>query len=289
MLHLAKQIEETANAICRRRECRPRVGIILGSGLGKLANRIENPTGIPYNDLPHFPSSTAIGHEGRLVLGMLAGMPVTVLQGRFHLYEGYSAARVTFPVRVFRALGVEWLIVTNAAGGLNPHYARSEIVVLDDHINRMADNPLIGINDNRLGPRFPDMSKPYDPLLVDQALAIARRNDFVAHRGIYVGMTGPTYETRAEYRFLRQIGGDVVGMSTVPEVIVAAHIGMRVLGLSSVTNVCQPESLGATTADEVIQAAAASEERIACIVLGILEWLAEQEDPVQGDGSFEPT
>lgn len=271
MLHLARQIDETAAAIRTRWDGRPCVGIILGSGLGGLAEQIDTASVIPYDELPHFPRSTAIGHSGRLILGKLAGVPVAAMQGRFHLYEGYSAAQITLPVRVFRALGAETLIVTNAAGGLNPSYARGEIVILDDHINMMAGNPLVGINDNKLGPRFPDMSRPYDESLIDTALTIARRKNFVAHRGVYVGMTGPTYETRAEYSFLRQIGGDIVGMSTVPEVIVATHIGLRVLGISSVTNVCQPETLKVTTGEAVIQTAATTEKRLTSIVLGVLE------------------
>jgi purine-nucleoside phosphorylase len=269
--HLAQQIDEAVTAIRARSRVAPRVGIILGTGLGGLADQIEHATAIPYDDLPHFPRSTAIGHRGRLILGELAGVPVAAMQGRFHLYEGYSSQQVTLPVRVFNALGVGALFVTNAAGGLSPYHACGDLVVLDDHIDLMAGNPLIGVNDDGLGPRFPDMSRPYDPEFIEVAERIARREDFVLHRGVYVGMTGPTYETRAEYRFVRRIGGDVVGMSTVPEVIVAAHAGLRVLGLSTVTNVGLPDALGETSGEDVVQAAAIAGKRLIRIFLGVLE------------------
>jgi len=197
------------------------VGIILGTGLGSLAEQIEAEAKIPYEDVPHFPRSTAISHAGRLVLGRLCGLPVVAMEGRFHAYEGYSFQQLTFPVRVMKALGAELLVVSNAAGGLNPHYATGDVMVIDDHINLMGGNPLIGVNDDVLGPRFPDMCRPYDPRLIERALEIARRENFAAHRGVYVAVTGPNLETRAEYRFLRLIGADVVGMSTIPEALVA--------------------------------------------------------------------
>ena len=216
MHQLAAHIDEAVAAIRSHWQIEPRVGIILGTGLGGLVDEIESPQSLDYEHIPHFPRSTAISHAGRLVSGTLQGVPVVAMEGRFHAYEGYPLRQITFPVRVIKALGANLLIVSNACGGMNPHYRAGDIVVLDDHINLMGDNPLIGVNDDRLGPRFPDMSQPYDPELIDLALEIARRENFVAHRGVYVAVTGPNLETRAEYRFLRLIGADVVGMSTVP-------------------------------------------------------------------------
>ena len=192
------------------------------------------------------------------------------MEGRFHAYEGYTHRQITFPVRVMKALGAGMLIVSNACGGMNPQYEQGEIMVIEDHINLMLGNPLIGVNDERLGPRFPDMSAPYDPDLIRRALAISRRENFVAHKGVYVGVTGPNLETRAEYRFLRTIGADVVGMSTVPEVIVAVHSGMRVLGLSIVTDLCLPDALKPANIDHILAAAARAEPNLRKIVLGIL-------------------
>jgi purine-nucleoside phosphorylase len=192
------------------------------------------------------------------------------MEGRFHSYEGYSHRQITFPIRVMRALGAETLIVSNACGGLNPIYTQGDIVVIDDHINLMNGNPLIGVNDDNLGPRFPDMSRPYDPVLIREAMEIARRENFAAHRGVYVGVTGPNLETRAEYRFLRTIGADVVGMSTVPEVLVAVHAGMRVLGLSIVTDMCFPDSLKPANIEEIVATANAAEPNLRKIVLGVL-------------------
>ena len=226
------------------------MGIILGTGLGSLAQEIATEAAIDYGLIPHFPRATAIGHAGQLVCGTLLGMPVLAMEGRFHVYEGYSYQQVTFPVRVMKALGAELLIVSNACGGMNPHYAAGDIVVIEDHINLMNGNPLIGANDDALGPRFPDMCAPYDRVLIQRALEIAPRENFIAHKGVYVAVTGPNLETRAEYRFLRTIGADVVGMSTVPEVLVAVHAGMQVLGLSIVTDLCLPDALRPANIDE---------------------------------------
>ncbi len=245
------------------------MGLVLGSGLGAVAEAIELGAAIDYDDVPHFLKSTAVGHRGRLVCGRLAGVPVVAMQGRFHLYEGYPAERVTFPIRVMEALGIETLIVTNAAGGLNPTYAVGDVMVIDDHVNLMGDNPLVGVNDDRLGPRFPDMSAPYDRQLGDRALAIARQHDFACHRGTYLGMLGPNYETRAEIRMLRS-WGDAVGMSTVPEVIVAAHAGLRVLGLSTITNVCSPDVKHVASGEAVVATAHAASEKVSAIILGIV-------------------
>jgi purine-nucleoside phosphorylase len=270
MHHLRAQIAESAAYVHNRWAERPRCGIILGSGLGSVGESIELDTAIDYGDIPNFLKSTAVGHRGRLLCGKLGGVPVVAMQGRFHCYEGYSAERATFPVRVMHALGIELLIVSNAAGGLNLNYGSGDIMVIDDHINFLNRNPLVGVNDDELGPRFPDMSAPYDRHLGDQALAIARKHDFACHRGVYVAMLGPTYETRAEIRMSRYIGGDAVGMSTVPEAIVAAHAGLRVLGLSTITNVCSPDKPHSTSGDEVVATAETAREKLLAIVAGTI-------------------
>lgn len=246
--------------------------MILGSGLGDLANRIDDAVALPYEDLPHFPRSTAAGHAGRLMVGTLHGTGRTILamQGRFHLYEGWDARQAAFPVWVMRRLGVETLVVSNAAGGLNPTYAVGDVMLIEDHINFMFRNPLIGVNEESLGPRFPDMSAPYDRPLMELAESAARREGFLLPRGVYVGMLGPTYETRAEYRMCRRLGGDAAGMSTVPEVIAARHAGMRVLGLSTITNACSPDQLGETTHEEVVEAAATAGEKLRVIVESVV-------------------
>ena len=270
MLELAAEIQQAAEAIRRTWSGKPTVGIILGTGLGGLAEQIEMEATLDYEAIPHFPRSTSVGHTGQLVCGRLQGATLVAMEGRFHAYEGYSHRQITFPVRVMKALGADLLIVSNACGGMNPQYARGDIMVIEDHINLMAGNPLVGINDDALGPRFPDMIAPYDPELIDAALEIARREDFAAHKGVYVAVTGPNLETRAEYRFLRAIGADVVGMSTVPEVIVAVHAGMRTLGLSIVTDMCLPDALAPANIDEILATAAAAEPKLRKIVLGIL-------------------
>jgi purine-nucleoside phosphorylase len=267
---LAAQVEQAAGVIRRQWAGRPRVGIILGTGLGSVAESIDCEASLDYQTIPHFPRSTAISHAGHLVCGRLEGVPLVAMEGRFHAYEGYTHRQITFPVRVMKALGAELLIVSNASGGMNPQYARGDIVVIEDHINLMNGNPLVGPNDDALGPRFPDLSAAYDPVLIERALRIARGEDFVAHKGVYVAVTGPNLETRAEYRFLRTIGADVVGMSTVPEVIVAVHAGMRVLGLSIVTDMCLPDALKPADIDEILATAAEAEPKLRKIVLGIL-------------------
>jgi purine-nucleoside phosphorylase len=270
MLHLRGQIDESVAFIRGRWRGMPRAGIILGSGLGAVADEIDVEAAIDYGDVPHFLRSTAVGHRGRLLCGSLGGVPVVAMQGRFHCYEGYSAERATFPVRVMKALGIELLIVSNAAGGLNPNFAAGDVMVIDDHVNLLNRNPLVGVNDDRLGPRFPDMSAPYDRRLGERALAIARREDFACHRGVYIAMLGPTYETRAEIRMLRYLGGDAVGMSTVPEAIVAAHVGLRVLGLSTITNVCSPDMPHTTSAEQVVATANTASKKLSAIVHGIV-------------------
>jgi purine-nucleoside phosphorylase len=274
MLQLRTQISEAADFVRRQwTNVRPAVGIILGSGLGEFAAQIEIEAEIPYATIPHFGISTAIGHRGELVCGRLGPTAVVAMQGRFHRYEGYSLAQVALPVRVMKDLGIQVLIVSNASGGLNPSLRPGDIMVIDDHINWMFDNPLFGINDDTLGPRFPDMSQPYDGQLIELAMAIGRRANMQVHRGVYGAVTGPTYETRAESRFLRQLGADVVGMSTVPEVLVAVHAGLRVLAFSVVTNVCRPDVPQRTAAEEVIAAARNVEPRMRVLVLGVLAQL----------------
>jgi purine-nucleoside phosphorylase len=271
MLHVGAQVEEAAGYVRGRWQDRPRVGIILGSGLGGVAEAIDVELAIGYGEIPRFVASTAAGHRGRLICGRLGGVPVVAMQGRLHLYEGYSATEVTLPVRVMKSLGAEVLVVSNAAGGLNPRFAVGDVMVIDDHVNFMTRNPLVGVNDDRLGPRCPDMSAPYDRELADRALAIARRDGFTCHRGTYVATLGPTYETRAEIRMLRWLGADAVGMSTVPEVIVAAHAGLRILGLSTITNVSLPDAPHVTREGEVVAAAAAASEKLRAIVAGVIE------------------
>ncbi len=270
MHELAAQIDQATEVIRQHWPGEPRVGIILGTGLGSLAGQIDTQAALDYETIPHFPQSTAISHAGQLVCGELEGVPLVAMEGRFHAYEGYTLGQITFPVRVMKALGAELLIVSNACGGMNPQYARGDIMVIEDHINLISGNPLIGPNNDELGPRFPDMCAPYDPVLIDRALQIARREDFAAHKGVYVAVSGPNLETRAEYRFLRTIGADVVGMSTVPEVIVAVHAGMRVLGLSIVTDLCLPDALKPTDIEDILATAAEAEPKLRKIVLGIL-------------------
>lgn len=251
----------------------PRVGLILGTGLGGLAEQIDTAAQLPYSDIPHFPESTVESHSGQLVCGTLEGVPIVAMEGRFHYYEGYSLQQVTFPVRVMKDMGADILIVTNAAGGMNPHHELADVVVIDDHINLMPDNPLRGPNDERLGPRFPDMSEPYDRKLTAKASAAALELGLPAHRGVFVAVSGPNLETRAEYRFLRNIGADVVGMSTVPEAIVAAHAGMRTLGFSIVTDMCLPDALEAVDIEKIIAVAGKGGERLAKLIPQVLKSL----------------
>lgn len=270
MLELYDQAQAAAEAIREQWDQTPRAGIILGTGLGGLADRIEKAVAIDYEKIPHFPRSTAVSHRGRLICGLLEGLPVMAMEGRVHQYEGYTLQQITLPVRVMKVMGADLLIVTHAVGGLNPYYVSGDVMIIDDQINLMGDNPLVGINDDRLGPRFPDMSAPYTPELIAAGQAIARREDFPVQRGVMVAVTGPNLETRAEYRFLRQIGADVVGMSTVPEVIVAVHSGMRVFGLSVVTDMCLPDCLEPANVEEIIAVANSAEPKLRALVLGIL-------------------
>jgi purine-nucleoside phosphorylase len=270
MLDLYDKIQESVAAIRAAWPQSPHAGIILGTGLGGLVDQIDVAASLDYEEIPHFPSSTSISHRGRLVCGRLNGLPVVAMEGRFHRYEGYSLKQITLPVRVMRALGAQLLIVSNACGGMNPYFRCGDIMVIEDHINLMGDNPLIGINDDRLGPRFPDMCEPYDRKLVDRALDVARRENIVAHQGVFVAVPGPNLETRAEYRFLRGIGADAVGMSTVPEVIVAVHCGLRVVGFSIVTDMCLADALEPADVPKIIAVANAAEPKLRTLVTGVL-------------------
>jgi purine-nucleoside phosphorylase len=246
-------IEKSSNYLKNKYTCSPKIGLILGSGLGVLAEEIQNPVKIPYSEIPDFPVSTVAGHAGQLVFGQLAGQEVVAMQGRFHYYEGYNFDQVTFPVRVMKELGVEVLIVTNAAGGVNESFNPGDLMIITDHINNMGGNPLIGPNDSRLGDRFPDMSEAYSKELRQKAKEIANTLSLTIKEGVYVGNTGPAYETPAEVRLVRTLGGDAVGMSTVPEVIVARHAGLKVLGISCISNMAAGILDQPLTHDEVIE------------------------------------
>jgi len=266
MLHLYEQIQEAKQFIQGRWPDRPHVGIILGTGLGGLAEDIETDIRLAYADIPHFPQSTVKSHASRLVCGRLSGKTVVAMEGRFHYYEGYSLQQITLPVRVLRALGCEVLVVSNACGGMNPQFAKGDLMVIEDHINLIGDNPLIGKNDDRLGPRFPDMCWAYDRELIALTQRVALEEKIVCHKGVFVAVSGPNLETRAEYRFLRGIGADVVGMSTVPEVIVAVHSGLRSLGLSVITDMCLPDALEPAKLEDIIATANAAEKRLRVLV-----------------------
>jgi purine-nucleoside phosphorylase len=266
MAQLFDMIQEATKALQARWQGKPRIGIILGTGLGGLAQDIQAEATIDYEEVPHFPRSTVVSHAGRLVCGKLSGELVIAMEGRFHFYEGYTLKQITFPVRLMKSLGCDTLIVSNACGGMNPQYGKGEIMVIEDHINLMGDNPLIGPNDDRLGPRFPDMCRPYDPELIEVTRRVALEEKIVLHKGVYVAVPGPNLETRAEYRFLRNIGADVVGMSTVPEVIVAVHAGLRSLGLSVITDVCLPDALEPVKLEDILATAAEAEKKLRVLV-----------------------
>jgi len=272
MLDLYDKIQEACAVIRRAWNRMPHAGIILGTGLGSLVKKIDVQAEFDYSEIPHFLKSTATSHRGRLICGELGGVPVVAMEGRFHMYEGYPLDRITLPVRVMKFLGAELLMVSNACGGMNPNFQAGDIMLIEDHINLMGGNPLIGINDDRLGPRFPDMSQPYDRRLIHESLRIARKADIVAHQGVFVAVAGPNLETRAEYRFLRQIGADVVGMSTVPEVIVAVHSSMRTVGFSVITDMCLPDALEVADVQKIIAIANDAEPRLTALLTGVLEY-----------------
>ena len=270
MSELRRHIEEALAAIRRQTKARPAVGIILGTGLGGLAKEIRSEVEIPYEDLPHFPVSTVESHHGKLIFGTLAGKRVVAMQGRFHLYEGYSMKQITFPVRVMKFLGVSRLLISNAAGALNHLFERGDIMIVTDHINLLGDNPLIGTNDDSLGLRFPDMSEAYDRGLIRLAEQSALDLRIKVQKGVYVAMQGPNLETRAEYRFLRTIGADAVGMSTIPEDIVAVHMGMKVLGFSILTDECFPDSLEPVSLEQVLAVARKAEPRMTAVMKEVI-------------------
>ncbi|HEU5186028.1 MAG TPA: purine-nucleoside phosphorylase [Gemmatimonadaceae bacterium] len=270
-LHSLGRIAAAVSAIRTRYTGSPDVAIILGTGLGALSREISVDVSLEYSAIPGFPLSTVESHTGRLLFGTLGGKQVVAMQGRLHRYEGYTLQEVTFPVRVMRALGARTLFVSNASGVMNPLWNKGELMLIADHINLLGDNPLIGPNDDSLGPRFPDMSQPYDPALRDIAREVAMRSRLVLREGVYAAVTGPNLETRAEYRMLRNAGADVVGMSTVPEVIVAVHAGMRVLGISILTDMCLPDALQPATVEEIIAVAARAEPQLTLLVRGVLE------------------
>lgn len=273
MQGLYEQIQEAAQAIQQQWATKPRFGLILGTGLGGLAQQIQQEAVIPYKSIPHFPESTVESHTGQLVCGHLSGQPIVAMEGRFHYYEGYSLQQVTFPVRVMKALGIETLIVTNAAGGMNHQFRLADVMLIEDHINLISDNPLRGRNDDRLGLRFPDMCEPYNRELLDLASQTALELGIPHHRGVMVAVTGPNLETRAEYRMLRAMGADVVGMSTVPEVIVAAHAGLKVLAFSIVTDLCLPDALEPVELPKILAVAAQGGERLAKLIPAVISRL----------------
>ncbi|GAB5519782.1 MAG: purine-nucleoside phosphorylase [Rhodothermales bacterium] len=268
-----EQVAEAVAYLRSQTDLRPTIGIVLGTGLGALAKEIDVAVSLDYDTLPHFPLSTVESHHGRLLIGHLGGVPVVAMQGRFHLYEGYSAQEITFPIRVFGEFGVETVLISNAAGGMNPLFRRGDLMLTTDHINLQVVNPLVGANVDTWGPRFPDMSEPYDVNLRAQAEQLALDQGIKLQQGVYVSVTGPNLETKAEYRFLRNIGADVVGMSTVPEVIVARHMGLRVLALSVVTDECFPDALEPVSIEDVLAAAAEAEPNLTALTKALVQQL----------------
>jgi purine-nucleoside phosphorylase len=273
MLELYDQIQQAQEAIQAHWTGKPRVGVILGTGLGNLVHDMERQATLAYEEIPHFPHSTVQSHAGQLVCGRLGGEPAVVMEGRFHFYEGYSLKQITLPVRVMKALGCEVLIVSNACGGMNPQFAKGDLMLIEDHINLIGDNPLIGPNDDRLGIRFPDMCFAYDRALIELAQRVALEERIPCHKGVFVAVSGPNLETRAEYRFLRGIGADVVGMSTVPEVIVGVHAGLRMLGISVITDLCLPDALEPVKLADILATAHRAEQKLRVLVRRVIEEL----------------
>ena len=271
MSDLINKINETVDVIRKFTKEEYPVGIILGTGLGGLVKEIDVKHEIEYEDLPHFPLSTVESHHGKLIFGTINSKNVVAMQGRFHYYEGYSMKQITYPVRVMKFLGVKTLLVSNACGGMNSVYKRGDIMLMSDHINLLGDNPLIGKNEDDLGPRFPDMSEPYSKELIEIAEELALENKIKVQKGVYVAVPGPNLETKAEYRFLKAIGADVVGMSTIPENIVAVHMGMKVLGISIVTDECFPDSLKPVNVEEIIATAMEAEPKMTLIMKEVIK------------------
>ena len=268
-----KKRNEALQFIQSKTDLRPNYMLILGTGLGQLAEEMDIQTSIPYDEIPHFPISTVESHHGKLLFGTLGGKEVVAMQGRFHYYEGYTMQQIAFPVRVLKANGADTLFVSNACGGMNPNHSAGDIMLIRDHINMLGDNPLMGSNDDELGPRFPDMSEPYSERLMDIAINVALENNLLMHQGVYVALSGPMLETKSEYRFLRLLGADVVGMSTVPEVIAAVHMGMEVLGISAITDECFPDSLKPVNIEEILEAAAIAEPKMTRVIIHVLKKL----------------
>ncbi|TKJ47656.1 purine-nucleoside phosphorylase [Candidatus Aerophobetes bacterium Ae_b3a] len=269
-ISLRERIKEAGKFIQSKTRIKPRIGIILGTGLGDLTKEIEVESKLSYQNIPYFAVSTTPGHEGSLILGRLVGKMIMAMQGRFHFYEGYSLEEITFPLRVMKYMGVNVIIESNAAGGMNPNLKAGDLMVITDHINLIGNNPLIGSNDDKLGPRFVDMCEPYDKELIELYEKVAMRERIRIHRGVYVGVSGPNLETPAEYRFLRLIGADAVGMSTVPEVIVAKHSGLKVLGISCITDECFPDKLEPVNLAKLIKVANLAEPKMTRLIKGIL-------------------
>ncbi|MBN2366387.1 MAG: purine-nucleoside phosphorylase [Calditrichaeota bacterium] len=271
MSELKQKIEETVSFIRKHTDVKPQIGIVLGTGLGDLVREIDISAELSYQDIPNFPVSTVETHAGKLIFGNLSGKDVVAMQGRFHYYEGYSMQQITLPIRVMRFLGVKTLLISNAAGGMNPLYKKGDLMIMDDHINLLGDNPLIGPNNDELGPRFPDMSEPYSRQLIRIAEEIALEEKMKVQRGVYVAVSGPNLETRAEYRFLRAIGADVVGMSTIPEVIVARHMDLKVFGVSVITDECFPDALQPADIDDIIRTANNAQPSLTLLMKRLIE------------------
>ncbi|MBT8380153.1 MAG: purine-nucleoside phosphorylase [Ignavibacteria bacterium] len=271
MSDLLNKINETLTIIRKITSDEYPIGIILGTGLGGLVKEIDVKYEIDYDTLPHFPLSTVESHHGKLIFGSVNGKNVVAMQGRFHFYEGYTMQQITFPVRVMKLLGVETLLVSNACGGMNPKYRRGDVMIMKDHINLLGDNPLIGKNEDELGPRFPDMSEPYNYELIELAEKIAQENKIKVQKGVYVAVPGPNLETKAEYSFLRDTGADVVGMSTIPENIVANHMGIKVLGISIITDECFPDTLKPVNVEEIIATAMEAEPKMTMIMKELIK------------------
>jgi purine-nucleoside phosphorylase len=270
MTDLRTSTDETIAFLRLKTASKPEVGIVLGTGLGGLVDKITIETTIDYDQIPHFPVSTVESHHGRLIFGTLGNKHVMAMQGRFHYYEGYTMQQITYPIRVMKFLGINMLFVSNACGTVNPLFRKGDVMIMDDHINLLGDNPLIGRNDEKLGPRFPDMSEPYSQRIISLAEKVAAEQQISVKKGVYVAVAGPNLETRAEYRFMRTIGADVVGMSTVPENIVARHMGMEVFGCSIITDECYPESLHPVSVAEIIAVANEAEPKMTAIMEGVI-------------------
>lgn len=271
MSNLIQNIKESLNLIRDFTKENYPIGIILGTGLGGLVNEINIEHQIEYCKIPHFPLSTVESHSGKLLFGSISNKKVVVMQGRFHLYEGYSIKQITYPVRLMKFLGVKTLLISNACGGLNYDYRKGDLMIIEDHINLLGDNPLIGKNEDELGPRFPDMSEPYSKELINLALKIASEKNIKVHKGVYVAVPGPNLETKAEYRFLKNAGADVVGMSTIPECIVANHMGMKVFGISIITDECFPDNLKPVSLEEIIEVAKNAEPKMTSLFVELIK------------------